>query len=90
MDPLYLLIVVLSYIVINGICLVVVFFLWLRIHERFSGTGFWPVAYLFQFSGIVLVFLRGIVPDAVSMILGNELLICGAVLLYIGLERFIG
>jgi diguanylate cyclase (GGDEF)-like protein/PAS domain S-box-containing protein len=90
MDPLFILVVILSYIIINAICSLVIFLMWRRIRGRFSGTGLWLAAYLAQFTGITLVLPRGIVPDAPSVVLGNGLLVLSIVLLHAGLERFLG
>ena len=39
---------------------------------------------------MVLVVLRGIIPDWISIVLANSLIFAGALLLYMGLERFVG
>jgi diguanylate cyclase (GGDEF)-like protein/PAS domain S-box-containing protein len=90
MDPLYILTVILSYVVINAICAIVIFLLWRRIHNRFSGSGLWLAGYLTQFTGIALVLMRNILPGSIAVILGNGLLITSAILVYIGLEKFVG
>ncbi len=90
MDSLYPLTVILSFVVINAICLIAIFLLWRRLHSRFPGTGFWLAGYLLQFSGVLLVVLRLVIPESISVILGNGLLISAGILLYIGLEQFVG
>ncbi len=90
MDPLYHWVVLISYAVINAICLVVILLLWLRIRGRFSGIGFWLASYLMQFTGACLILMRESIPEAIPVILANGLLIAGGILLYIGLERFVG
>ncbi len=42
-----------------------------------------------QLAAVLLVVLRGVLPEAVSVILGNGLVIGGSILLLIGLERFV-
>jgi diguanylate cyclase (GGDEF)-like protein/PAS domain S-box-containing protein len=90
MDPLYYWVVLLSYAVVNAICLVVILLLWLRIRGRFSGINFWLASYLMQFTGACLILMRESIPEAVPVILANGLLIAGGIVLYIGLERFVG
>jgi len=89
MESLYLQIVILSFIIINAICLIASFLLWLRIHQRFSGTGFWLAGYGLQFGGAVLIILRSTLPPILPVIVGNGLLVAGAILVFVGLERFI-
>lgn len=80
--------IILSHIITNVICLVVMVSLWLRNRDRFAGLGFWSIDFVFQFMAILLIALRSIVPDYLSIVLGNTLVIAGTVLLYIGLEHF--
>jgi diguanylate cyclase (GGDEF)-like protein/PAS domain S-box-containing protein len=82
--------VMVSYIISNAINTVVLFFLWRQNRKRFAGIGFWLADYLMQFVAVLLVGLRGVVPDSVSAILGNGLIVAGTILLYIGLEKFVG
>lgn len=80
--------IIFSHIITNAICLVVMVSLWRRNHDRFAGLGFWAVNFVMQFTAILLIALRGIVPDFLSIVLSNTLVIAGTVLLYIGLEHF--
>ena len=82
--------VIFSYVISNAICVVFMTLLWTRNRKRFAGLGLWLVNCVLQFAGIALIILRGIVPEAVSAVLGNALLIGGLILLYVGLERFAG
>ncbi len=90
MDQLFFRVVIISYGVINAICLVVISLLWMRIRRRFSGAGLWLASFLLQFVGAALILLRPILPEAVPIILGNGLLIASGIFLFIGLERFVG
>ncbi|MBN2086523.1 MAG: diguanylate cyclase [Anaerolineales bacterium] len=89
MDPPYVLIVILSFVVLNAICLVVIVLLWLRIRPRFSGADFWLAGYCLQFCGAVLILLRGALPPVLPVIAGNGSLVAGAILVFMGLERFV-
>jgi PAS domain S-box-containing protein len=81
--------VLLSYAISNAICAVVVAFLWFQNRKRLAGTGYWLADYVLQFMALGLVALRGSIPDFMSIILSNGLIIGGTVLLLIGLERFV-
>jgi diguanylate cyclase (GGDEF)-like protein/PAS domain S-box-containing protein len=80
--------VMVSYVLSNGICAAVMYMLWHRSRARFSGIGFWLADYAMQFAAVLLVTLRGLLPEAVAVIAGNGLVIAGTILLYIGLERY--
>ena len=82
--------IIFSYVITNAICLVVVAFLWLRNRKRFAGLSFWLADFAIQFMVILLVALRGILPDFLSIVVSNTLVIAGTILLYMGLERFVG
>ena len=90
MDPMFYFVIILSFIFINAICTAAIFLLWQRLSPRFSGTGYWLAGYLVHFTGILLVLSRAIIPEAISVILGNGLLVLSVILLYIGMERFLG
>ncbi len=82
--------VILSYILSNGICAFVVGSLWIQDRRRFAGLGFWLADFVLQFSALLLIALRGIIPDFISATVSNAFIIGGTILLYIGLEQFIG
>ncbi len=79
-----------SYTVSNAICAAVITLLWIQNRKHFAGLGFWLADFGMQFAAIVLIALRGVVPDLVSMVVSNALIILGTILLYVGLERFTG
>ncbi len=82
--------VVLSYIISNGISIVVITSLWLQDRKRFAGPGFWLGNAILQFLGLLLIALRGILPNLISVTFSNTFVVGGIILLYIGLERFVG
>ena len=82
--------IIFSYVITNAICLIVMALVWHRNRERFAGLGFWLANFAFQLAAIVLVALRGIVPDLFSIVASNSLAMAGTILLYMGLERFAG
>ena len=82
--------VIFGYIISNAICALVMASLWRQNRKRFAGLGFWLADFGLQLAGIALLALRGVIPDVVSMVGGNSCIIGGTILLYIGLERFVG
>ncbi len=90
MNPLDMRTVIFSYVISNAICAIVMTILWLQNRKRFAGLGFWLADFGMQFAALALVILRGAIPDLVSMVGSNVLVIGGTILLYMGLERFTG
>ena len=90
MNPFDMKTVIFSYTISNAICAVVIALLWLQNRRRFAGLGFWLADFVMQFAAVILIILRGAVPDLVSMVVSNTLIILGTILLYMGLERFSG
>lgn len=72
----------------NLVCLLVVILLWVQNRRRYAGTVFWVTDFAFQTVAVLLIVLRGVVPDWLSMVLSNTLVIGGAWLGLLGLERF--
>jgi diguanylate cyclase (GGDEF)-like protein/PAS domain S-box-containing protein len=82
--------VIFSYVISNAICAAVMTFLWLQNRKQVPGLGFWLTDFLMQFVAVLLITLRGIVPDFASMVVSNSLVIGGTILLYMGLEHYTG
>lgn len=80
--------VLFSYIVSNAICLMVIASLWLQNRRWAREIGFWVVNYALQFIAVVLIALRGIAPDFLSIGVAGALIVGGTILLFIGLERY--
>ena len=74
----------------NAICAFVMAFLWLQNRSRFAGLGFWLANIIMQFLAVLLMALRGIIPDFVSILVANIMVVGGLMLFYAGLERFAG
>ncbi|NOT06557.1 MAG: PAS domain S-box protein [Anaerolineales bacterium] len=81
--------VLISYIISNVICASMMITLWWQNRRRSPDLIFWMVDFIMQFTGVVLLTLRGILPDFFSMILSNILIVGGTFLLLIGLERYL-
>lgn len=54
----------------------------------YGGFGRWVVADFVFSTGILLIDLRGAVPDSFSVLVGNTMIIYAEVLIYEGIERF--
>ncbi|MEI6531062.1 MAG: ATP-binding protein, partial [bacterium] len=64
--------------------------IWSQNRGRFAGISFWLVDMILQAGGSALIVLRGLVPDFISMTLANAMIQAGALIIFIGLERFTG
>jgi PAS domain S-box-containing protein len=82
--------VILSNVVTDVVCMLVVLLLWHQSRNRFAGIGFWVLDFVFQTAAMFLVILRGSLPDVISVVLANTLVIAGAILGYAGFGRFVG
>ncbi len=77
-----------NYAISNAVCVLVIALLWMQNRARFAGLGFWLADFVLQFFGIVLVALRGFIPDFFSMVVSNACVFAGTILLIDGLGRF--
>jgi PAS domain S-box-containing protein len=72
----------------NAICAIVMAFLWRQNHRRSPGLSFWLAFFIMQFLAVLLVTLRGMIPNFISIVVANTLGVGGIILLYMGMERF--
>lgn len=79
-----------NYVLAAALSLVVMGLLWVQNRRRFAGIGFWLLDYTLHLIALALLVLRGVVPDLVSIVVANVLIIGGAMLLLNGLQRFVG
>lgn len=77
-------------VVTDILCTLVLAALWRQNRKRFDGMAFWVADFFLLTSGLLLIVLRGAIPDWMSVILSNTLLATGALMGYLGLERFVG
>jgi len=82
--------IIVSGILTNAICVFVVVVLWRQNRARFNGLPFWVGNYALQTTGLLLIALRGVVPDWISIVPSNLFVVFGALLGLWGLERFTG
>jgi len=64
-------------------------FLWVKNRQQSRGTGFWAAHVWVHLLGLLLILLRGVVPDVVSMAVASTLVIGALLLLTIGFERYL-
>lgn len=80
----------LMYAIVNIVCALVMTLVWYQNRKHFAGISFWLADLFLQAGGALLIVLRGAVPDFVSMVVANTMILAGIVIIYIGLERFAG
>ncbi|MDD4092709.1 MAG: PAS domain S-box protein, partial [Smithellaceae bacterium] len=82
--------IVLSYIATDIVCLAVMVLLWRQNRERISGTHLWVIFYVVSLFALILMILRGAIPDGASTILTNTMFMAGTLIGYQALLRFTG
>jgi len=82
--------ILIGFVLSDIVCALVIVSLWLHDRGKFPGLSLWVANFTLQTVSILLVALRGYVPDFLSMVVGNGLNVLGAILLLVGLERFLG
>jgi diguanylate cyclase (GGDEF)-like protein/PAS domain S-box-containing protein len=82
--------VYLVYIVTSIISSIVLLTLWKENRERFPEIFFWLGASVLQNSCLILLLFQGLIPDFISILIANGFIVAGSMMLFLGLERFIG
>lgn len=70
------------------ICTLILTSLWSRSRSRYKGTFYWVLDYIFQTIALLLIGLRGTIPDGLSMVVSNLMVLTGTLFCYRGLEAF--
>ena len=81
--------IVFSNVLSYSVCMLVILLLWHQSRKQFAGTDFLVFSFAFQTSALFLIVLRGTIDAWMSVVLANTLVIAGALLAYMGLERFV-
>lgn len=63
--------------------------IWFQYRKIFKGISFWLASTILHTVGLSLIVMRLSIPEFVAIVLAKALLLTGAVLLLIGLERFV-
>ena len=82
--------IMIFYILINLISAGAMFVIWRQNKKHFRGLGFWLADMVLQALGVLLIMMRGQVPDFISFVLSNTLIFVGLLFLLIGMARFVG
>ena len=82
--------VVLSGLALDIVCTLVLTALWRYNRKKFDGLGIWTLDFALQTTGLCLILLRGVLPDWLTIFFSNGLIIAGAWLGLLGLEKFVG
>ena len=82
--------VMFGYVLTNLVCALAMGALWLQSHRRSKELNYWLADFVLQFLAILLVSLRGRIPDVAAIVVGNGFVVGGTLLLYIGLEHYVG
>jgi len=78
----------LTHFLISLISLSVCVLLWKQSQKRFEGLGTIALGIAFQVGALSLIFLRGSIPDIISIPFANTLALSGTVMQLIGLRQF--
>jgi len=82
--------VLFSSIITGALCAAVMNSLWQQNRRRSPELAYWLADFILQFAGILLIALRGILPEVVSVLFGVPCSLLGALLMLLGLERYTG
>ncbi|MFP5212959.1 MAG: diguanylate cyclase domain-containing protein [Acidobacteriota bacterium] len=63
---------------------------WIQNRSRYGGMFLWLCSIAMHAIGLALIILRPVLPSLFSVVLTNVVMVSGAILLLIGLERFVG
>lgn len=78
-----------SYFLTCVACVAVYTLLWMQNRKRFEGMTFWLFSFICQILVLFLLMLRGNLPDWMSVVLANTLLLLAPLLAYEALLRFV-
>ena len=82
--------VLISYGISNAVCVAVMGIMWRQIRNRYPELSYWLAGYILQSAGMLLIVLRGQIPNILSIVAANAMLIAGTYLQYLGLDRYFG
>lgn len=65
----------LMYAIVNIVCALIMTLVWYQNRKYFAGISFWLIDMFLQAGGALLILLRGMVPDFVSMVVSNTMIL---------------
>jgi diguanylate cyclase (GGDEF)-like protein/PAS domain S-box-containing protein len=77
-------------VVTSALCVVVLASLWIQNRRRSPEIVLWLIDASAYFVALVLIMMRGVAPDFLSIVVANVLIVGGAVILLEGLRRYVG
>lgn len=80
----------LNYTLVNVVSLLIMIILWVQLRKRFEGIHYFIIDFILQIGNLLLIFLRGQIPDFFSMSVANTLSLTGTFMGLIGLSVFTG
>ena len=78
------------YLLNTLLCAIIMAMQWLNYRRQYAGMGWWFLDFVLQFLGLLLIMLRGAVPDLFSLTLGNAIIVGGFIALLRGFRLFFG
>ena|GEM_PF-2966528 len=82
--------ILIGFVLSDIVCVIVLASLWFHDRGKFPGLSLWAAGFALQTASILLIALRGFIPNILSIVAGNSVNVVGAILLLVGLERFLG
>ena len=82
-----LLTILMAYLIVDAV-FAIAFAITARRHPNLDGPGWWFASCMALFSGFLGICLRGIIPDIISIVIANSLILVGYICAWIGIRRF--
>jgi PAS domain S-box-containing protein len=77
-----------SFVLFLVVGLIVLVLLWLQTRKRLQGIEYFILCIFLTCIGDYLIFLRGSIPDFISIVVSNALIVFGSSMSYVGMEKF--
>jgi len=84
-----LLTILTAYLIVDAV-FAIAFAITVRRHPNLAGPGWWLAACMAFFTGFLGICLRDVIPDIVSIVIANSLILTGGVCVWIGIRGFFG
>lgn len=81
--------ILMTYLIADAV-FAIAFAITTRRHPKLDGPRHWFAACLLLFTGFLGLCLRGIIPDILSIVIANSLILAGGVFLWTGIRGFFG
>jgi PAS domain S-box-containing protein len=78
-----------SFLISDLVGTLVMFMLFAHNGRQFSGAKYWIINFILQTCSIFLILIRGNIPDWISMVVANAMVITGVFMGLIGLQKFL-